>query len=182
MSVRPAKIQISLGIRPVWSEYSLSAWRNLGPLATHLSAQRRLWSDWADAQADLSLRFAYILLVLSYRGSYKEHSVVLNISVVQWTSAKFTVVNIHVGWMDDLAILHPFTSFSVISGRLESFCEGFWLWSAVKFWKNLALSVTWADWGSGSWALLNMDVSFEPTACMVYSYFLLMDCAIWIKV
>ena len=35
MSVRPAKTQISLGIRPVWSESSLSAWRKLGPLATH---------------------------------------------------------------------------------------------------------------------------------------------------
>ena len=35
MSVRPAKIQISLGIRTVWSESSLSAWRNLGSLATH---------------------------------------------------------------------------------------------------------------------------------------------------
>ena len=35
MSVRPAKTQISLGIRPVWSESSLSAWRNLGSLATH---------------------------------------------------------------------------------------------------------------------------------------------------
>ena len=34
MSVRPAKTQISLGIRPVWSESSLSAWRNLGSLAT----------------------------------------------------------------------------------------------------------------------------------------------------
>ena len=33
--VRPAKTQISLGIRPVWSESSLSAWRKLGPLATH---------------------------------------------------------------------------------------------------------------------------------------------------
>ena len=32
-----------------------------------LSAQRRLWSDWADAQADLSLCWAHIiLLVLSY--------------------------------------------------------------------------------------------------------------------
>ena len=28
--VRPAKTQISLGIRPVWSESSLSAWRKLG--------------------------------------------------------------------------------------------------------------------------------------------------------
>ena len=33
--VRPAKTQISLGIHPAWSESSLSAWRNLGPLATH---------------------------------------------------------------------------------------------------------------------------------------------------
>ena len=35
MTVRPAKTQISLGIRPFWSESSLSAWRNLGSLATH---------------------------------------------------------------------------------------------------------------------------------------------------
>ena len=35
LSVRPAKTQISLGIRPVWSESSLSAWWNLGSLATH---------------------------------------------------------------------------------------------------------------------------------------------------
>ena len=35
MSVRPAKTQISLGIRPVWSESSPSTWRNLGSLATH---------------------------------------------------------------------------------------------------------------------------------------------------
>ena len=33
--MRPAKTQISLGIRPVWSESSLSAWRSIGSLATH---------------------------------------------------------------------------------------------------------------------------------------------------
>ena len=33
--VRPAKTEISLGIRPVWSESSLSAWRKLGSLTTH---------------------------------------------------------------------------------------------------------------------------------------------------
>ena len=32
--VRPAKTQITLGIRPVWSESSLSAWRKLRSLAT----------------------------------------------------------------------------------------------------------------------------------------------------
>ena len=35
MAVRPAKTQISLGIRPVWSESSLSAWRKVGTLDTH---------------------------------------------------------------------------------------------------------------------------------------------------
>ena len=35
VAVCTAKTQISLGIRPVWSESSLSAWRKLGSLATH---------------------------------------------------------------------------------------------------------------------------------------------------
>ena len=34
-NVRPAKIQISLGIRPAWSLSSLSAWGKLGSLATY---------------------------------------------------------------------------------------------------------------------------------------------------
>ena len=33
--VRPAKTQISLGSRPVWSEFSQSTWRKLGSLPTH---------------------------------------------------------------------------------------------------------------------------------------------------
>ena len=33
-SVRPVKTQISLGIRTVWSESSLPAWINIGPLTT----------------------------------------------------------------------------------------------------------------------------------------------------
>ena len=58
--VRPAKIQISLGIRPVWSESSLSAWRKLRSLATHLVHSEDSWSDWADAQATLSLRWVHM--------------------------------------------------------------------------------------------------------------------------
>ena len=45
-------------IRPVWSVFAVrmkKAW----VLSYPLSAQRRLWSDWADAQADLSLRWAH---------------------------------------------------------------------------------------------------------------------------
>ena len=45
VSVRPTKTQISLGIRPVWSESSLSAWRNFGSLATY----------WTQAKALISL-------------------------------------------------------------------------------------------------------------------------------
>ena len=69
--VRPAKTQISLGIRPVWSESSLSAWRNLGPLATHWAHSED--SDPTGRIPRLIWVFAgrtLILLVLSCRGSY----------------------------------------------------------------------------------------------------------------
>ena len=51
--VRPAKTQISLGIRPVWSESSMYAWRKLGSLATHWVHSED--SDQTSAQSDLSL-------------------------------------------------------------------------------------------------------------------------------
>ena len=54
MTVRPAKAQISLGIRPVWSEPSLCAqWVAKDPNFLHADSEDSL-SDWADAQADLS--------------------------------------------------------------------------------------------------------------------------------
>ena len=62
MDVRPAKAQISLGVRPVWSESSLSAWRKLASFATHWAGSED-WSDWADALADLSFRWAHIHFV-----------------------------------------------------------------------------------------------------------------------
>ena len=59
ISVRPAKTQISLGIRPVWSESSLcTQWVAKGPTVSSCE-HRRFWSDWADAQANLSLRWAH---------------------------------------------------------------------------------------------------------------------------
>ena len=59
MTVRPAKTQISLGICPVWSVFTVrmkKAWAFSYPL----SAQRRLWSNWVDALADLSLCWAHM--------------------------------------------------------------------------------------------------------------------------
>ena len=58
VTVRPAKTQISLGICPVWSESSLcTQWVAKDP--SFLQADSKDWSDWADAQADLSLRWAH---------------------------------------------------------------------------------------------------------------------------
>ena len=61
VTVRSAKTQISLGIRPVWSVFACRI-KKPWVLSYPLSAQRRLWSDWADAQADLSLRWAHMPL------------------------------------------------------------------------------------------------------------------------
>ena len=71
MAVCPAKPQISLDIRPVWSESSLSAWRKLGSLATH-------WVHSDDSyQTEQMPRLIWVfagrtvtLLVLSSHGSY----------------------------------------------------------------------------------------------------------------
>ena len=58
--VHPAKTQISLGIRPVWSEPLLCAqWVAKDPSFHHVVSKD--WSDWADAQADLSLCWAHML-------------------------------------------------------------------------------------------------------------------------
>ena len=56
--VRPAKTQVSLGIRPVWSESSLSAWRKLRSLATH----------WADSEeSDQTGRMPRLIRVFAGR-------------------------------------------------------------------------------------------------------------------
>ena len=67
----PAKTQISLGIRPIWSESSLTAWRNFGSLATQWAHSKD--SDQTGRMPRLIWVFAgrtIILLVLPCRGSY----------------------------------------------------------------------------------------------------------------
>ena len=108
MSVRPAKTQISLGIRPVWSESSLSAWRNLGPLATHWAHSKD--ADQTGRMPRLIWVFAgrtVILLVLSCCGSYDDFSVpcllnmmlnILNLCEV-WNYYYFYIVSFFSGYM-----------------------------------------------------------------------------------
>ena len=69
--VCPEKTQISLGIHPVWSESSLSAWRKLESLATHWAHSED--SDHAGQMPRLIGVFAshtVISLVLSSGGSH----------------------------------------------------------------------------------------------------------------
>ena len=97
VTVRPAKTQISLGIRPVWSESSLSAWRKLGSLATH-------WAHSEDSgQTGRMPRLIWvfagrtlILLVLSCRGSYIVEFEVIRMSRSSMIScSQFHIVRFH---------------------------------------------------------------------------------------
>ena len=64
MTVCPAKTQISLGVRLVWSRvFAVHSMEDLSFLhvASKDSDQTgQIWSNWADAQADLSLGWAYM--------------------------------------------------------------------------------------------------------------------------
>ena len=86
--VRTAKTQISLGIRPVWSESFLSAWRKLGSLATHWAHSED--SDRTGRMPRLIWDFAgrtVILLVLSWGGSF-----VVLARLVSWAGLEFDCI------------------------------------------------------------------------------------------
>ena len=71
MTVRPAKTQISLGIRPVRSESSLSAWRNPRPLATHwVHSEYSDQSRWMPRLIRVFAGRRVALLVSSCHGSF----------------------------------------------------------------------------------------------------------------
>ena len=69
VAVRPAKTQISLGIRPVWSESSLSAWRKLGLLATYERTAKTDQTGWMPKLIGVFAGRTLSLLVLSRGGS-----------------------------------------------------------------------------------------------------------------
>ena len=77
MSVRPAKTQISLGIRPVWSESSLCAqWVAKVPMFLHADSED---SDQIGRMPRLIWVFAgrtLTLLILSCRGSNTHNPIV----------------------------------------------------------------------------------------------------------
>ena len=87
-------------LRPSKSKRVMSTWRKL----ESLSAQRRLWSDWADAQADLRHRWAHMIfcwschevaqmLLLNFRAQCSK----LTMSLVN-DSLKFTSSDTQICW------------------------------------------------------------------------------------
>ena len=69
--VRPAKTQVSLGIRPVWTESSLSACRKLGSLVTHLAHSEDSDQTWRMPRLICVFAGRTVkLLVLSRGGSF----------------------------------------------------------------------------------------------------------------
>ena len=90
--VRPAKTQISLGICPVYSESSLSAWRKLGSLATHWVHNED--SDQTGQMPRLIWVFAgrtLILLVLLWGGSDVECTMMLFMKINLYLCEIFVV-------------------------------------------------------------------------------------------
>ena len=79
--VRTAKIQISLGIRPVWSEYSLSTWRKRGSLATH-------WAHNEDS--DQTRRMPRLIWVFTERTCSFVRFVMLRLKSYYWTLPSVT--------------------------------------------------------------------------------------------
>ena len=89
--VRLAKTQISLGNHPVWSESSLSAWRNLESLATQWAHSED--SDQTGRMPRLIWAFAgrtLTLLVLSRGGSFT------TCRHIQYTGYRQTYANIDI--------------------------------------------------------------------------------------
>ena len=99
-------LPISLGIGPVWSVFPVHSIGNSGPKLSS-RGQRRLWSDWADAQADLSLRRAHMpfcwfcheaahLFDKRYNQSF---SVQLIIYWPKKRYVRFTLMSVYSKWM-----------------------------------------------------------------------------------
>ena len=58
-------------------------------LSYSLSAQRRIWSDWADAQADLSLRWAHSHFVVFVMSRLKLFFVIFQLNFGPWLMSEF---------------------------------------------------------------------------------------------
>ena len=119
--VRPAKTQISLGIHPVWSASSLSAWRKLGSLATHW-AHSEDWSDYAIAQADLRLCWVH----MSHCWFCCVAAQIVKFWATSWENLSYVICDQQHLWFCLLESIIPLDAISKIS-RLASL----WTWAGM---------------------------------------------------
>ena len=120
--VCPAKTQISLGIRPVWSVFAVrmkKAW----VLSYPLSTQRRLWSDWADAQADLSLRWAhthfvdFVMSWLILNGWNEQES--MSSAGLEWPEMKLPVTKLKADSLSEFVLIQGSRLIMLCLGSIE---------------------------------------------------------------
>ena len=113
--VHPAKTRISLGICPVWSEPSLSAWRNLGSSVTH-------WAQRKDS--DQTGRMPRLIWVFAWRIC---HFVGF---VMRWSICVFLLYLRHdsrnKGMKHSWKNIPPFMGIEPGSSRIKIQCSNHW--------------------------------------------------------
>ena len=158
VSVRPAKTQISLGIHPVWSESSLSAWRKLRSLATHQAHSED--SDQTGRMPRLIWVFTgrtVTLLVLSWGGSYLKwicSELILQLLYTlssPWIWSPIALISLYLllslsSLSVKLSSVSFFSSLRVNSGDLLQVDMSFWISSTLflVFWTRVSWSITWS--------------------------------------
>ena len=109
MTARPAKTQISLGIRPVWSVFTVRMKKGW-VLSYPLSSYRGLWSDWAD---DMSLCWAHshcvgFIMRRLKCAALKEIYIDNNVPYILWAASSEFVSSSIPSWQIVTAHAQPF--------------------------------------------------------------------------
>ena len=149
--VCPAKTQISLGIRPVWSVFVVHM-KKPWILSYPLSAQQTLWSDWADAQADLSLHWAHMPLCWLCHEAARMSYYVGSLLEIEWKLWNINTCTLWTQWVkvkfiSFLLFSTVFQSYSTVFqsnwDNDEVIMKSFSQWSAAKVWKESSGARTW---------------------------------------
>ena len=134
--LRPAKTQISLGIQSTQSDQSLLCAQWVAKDTNFLHSDSEDWSDWVDAQADLSLCWAHMPFCLF---CYEEAHIYCNTSLQTSNTLKKT------------SLCHMWTAKKQVTDqRLCSLLPRSYniliVEHYIRNFQNLASFCSWADW------------------------------------
>ena len=145
MSVSPAKTRIILGIHPVWSVSSLCAhWVAKDPNFLHADIETLI--DWADAQADLGLRWAHSYFVGFVMSRLRCHEL---LSEIMWAATWQNQQNECASNEDSDQPGHPPSLIRVFAIRMKAWVFSYPLSAQQRFLSDWAdaqadLSLRWA--------------------------------------